>query len=85
MLLSLSGSSEWSPGLQVVGDVSGLVLRVQLEVVLNPLLALDLAVNILVVVPTDTLAFFVVEPRASLANDFVHSRSRLRLSGLVAF
>lgn len=57
---SLSGA-ERSPCLKEVRDVTRLVLRVQLEVVLHALLALCLAVEVLVIIPADGLSFILIE------------------------
>lgn len=70
---SLCWGTEWSPNFKIVGNIASLVLGVQLEVVLLALLCLSLDVQVLIIIPTNRLAFLAIESFCLLCDKFIES------------
>ena len=78
------GGTEWSSSFQVIGDISGLSLGSEGELVLFSLLALNLAVDILHIIDTERFTFLVVEVFGSLGSDLLESFIEFCLSSSMA-
>lgn len=60
-IYSLSRGTERSSDFEIISNITGLVLGVQLEVIFLSLLSLGLDVEILVVIPVNALTLLVVK------------------------